>query len=86
MENETNCTNCRYYLAHYIKRNTKYYNIHTINGNNKNRHKKRLPELCELWEDIAIKKEERKKSIKETLESMSERLNVIAMILKDDTE
>jgi hypothetical protein len=35
-------------------------------------------------EDIAIKKEERKQSIKETLKFMSYRLDEIALYLKDD--
>jgi len=61
---------------------------HCVNRNNKNRHKKRFDSLdvCELWENIEIKKEERKRAIKETLEWMADKLEEITMILKDDKE
>ena len=57
-----------------------------MSGNNKSRHsKKAYPyEVCEFWENTAALKEERKRDIKETVEWMSERLNEILEILKDD--
>ena len=73
-ENEKSCKNCRYYLQHYIKYNTQFVNVccgHCINPNFKNSRKTRPLELCGFWENIEIKKEERKKSIKQTLEFMS---------------
>ncbi len=82
---EKTCTNCRYYSQHYSKQNTRYDIVccgHCINKNNK----KMKPIPCEYWEDVAIKKEERKESIKDTIRFMSERLNDIAMILQDDEE
>jgi len=89
IKNEKSCKNCRYFLQHYIKDNIRYSKIfcgHCINPNFKNSRKPRPLEICELWEDIAIKKEERKTSIKETLNFMSKSLNEIAQILKDDIE
>lgn len=86
--NEKTCTNCRYYSQHFSKQGTRYNKIHCGHCLHKNIKKyKRCPlELCEDWEDIAIQKDERKKSIKETLEFISERLNDIVMILKEDIE
>ena len=81
---EKRCENCRYFLQHYIKQNSRFFNVccgHCINQSNK----KMTPlKTCEFWEDIAIAKEERKRSIMNTLEFMSERLNEIAIILSDD--
>ena len=54
---------------------------HCMNRNNK----KMTPlGICENWEDITIKKNERKAAIKETLEFIAEKLNEITIILKDD--
>ena len=93
MEKEINqeklCGNCRYYLEHYIKQNTNYRKIlcgHCTNRNYFDGRKKRPLETCEYWETVEIKKEERKKRIKETLEFMAESLNQIVLILKDDEE
>lgn len=82
------CENCRYYSQHYSKQGTRYNKVycgHCLHKNIKN-YKKLSLKPCEYWEDITIQKEERKKSIKEILEFMSERLNDITMILKDDNE
>jgi len=86
---EKTCENCRYFLHHYIKQCTRYTQIfcgHCINQNNKDRHKKKPIEICGFWETVEIQKEARKKSIKETLTFMSEQLNEITMILKDDVD
>lgn len=82
---EKSCKNCCYYSQHYTKQGTRYHTVfcgHCLNRNNK----KMKPVFCELWEDMAILKEERRQSIKEVLIDMSDRLNEIALILKDDTE
>lgn len=87
VKKENCCKNCRYYSQHYSKQSTRYNTVHCGHCLHKNINYKKYPrEFCEYWEDIAIQKEERKKSIKETLEFMSERLNEIAIILKDDAE
>jgi len=41
-------------------------------------------ESCEFWDDTAVKKEERRKSIKETLELVAARLAEISVILEDE--
>lgn len=87
--NEKTCQNCRNYSQHYSKLGTKYIAVfcgHCLKRKNNAKRKSRPFEACEYWEDIAIKKEERKKSINETLERMSQRLEEIAAVLKDDTE
>lgn len=86
---EKKCENCQYYVAHYAKLNTSYFYIHNghcINLNHRARQKKHEPVLCEYWEDIIIKKEDRKRGIKEAIILMSERLDELTMILKDDNE
>lgn len=86
--NEKICRNCRYYSQHYSKQSTRYIAVHCGHCLHKNikKFKKRPLEFCEYWEDIAVQKEERKKSIKETIEFMSECLNDIALILETDKE
>lgn len=83
---EKTCQTCRYHSQHYSKRNTGYGNVccgHCLHNSNIRR--KPLGS-CEHWENIEIKKQERKLSIIETINSMSERLNEIAAILKDDLQ
>jgi len=89
VKTENTCINCRFFSQHYSKQGTSYKTVncgHCLNHNNKNKFSKCPIKICDFWEDITIKKEERKKSIKDTLEFMSERLNEIAIILKDDNE
>ena len=89
MKENQKCINCYYYSHHYSKQGVGYHTVdcgHCMNVNNKDRRKKRTAEFCNLWEDIKIKKEERKKSIKETLEFMSARLEQISILLRDDME
>jgi len=84
--NMKSCKNCRYFSQHYSIQGTGYHTVgcgHCLNSENK---KKRPYDLCDLWEDIAVRKEERKKSIEETLRYMSERINDIAIILANDDE
>lgn len=89
-DNEKSCDNCRFYVAYYVKRNMCYapiYKGHCVHENIiRSRRKEKELTLCEFWEDVSTKKEERKKSIKETLELMSGRLNEMVLILKDDKE
>ena len=89
---EKSCENCRYFLQHFTSGNTCYFAVNCGHCKNRtNRENKKMKEItpystCELWEDIQIRKAERKKAIKETLETMAEKLNEIAMILKEDED
>lgn len=86
LDKEKSCKNCRYYSQHYTKQGTRYNTVfcgHCLHKDVRN-YKRRPLELCENWEDIAIKKEERKRDIKEAIIVMSERLEELTMILKDD--
>lgn len=83
---QRSCNNCRYYSQHYSKQGTKFRTVncgHCLYKSVRN-YKSRPLVLCEHWEDIAVKKEERKESIIETLRYMAEHINEIAVILKDD--
>ena len=84
---EKACKNCRYFSQHYFKRNTMYDKVccgHCLNPNGKNKKKNDPSGVCEYWEAITVRKEERKQSIKETIEFMCGRLNEMAMLLEDD--
>lgn len=90
---EKTCENCRYFSHHYAKDNTSYHTVccgHCLNrelDKKENKNKKRPYNVaCEFWETIAIKKEERKEAIKDTLQRMAQRIDEIAMILKDDED
>lgn len=85
---EKSCQSCRYYSQHYTKQGTRYDNVHCGHCLHKNSrdYKRRPLKFCEYWEDIAIKKEERKHDIIEAIILMSERLDELAMILKDDMQ
>ena len=83
MENEKSCTNCKYYVQYYIKNRLKFSKI--SHGHCSKNIRKKLV-LCKFWEDIETKKEYRKKKIKEMLSDMTESLNQIALVLKDDEE
>lgn len=85
---EKRCENCRYYSNHFSKQGTRIDNVHCGHCLHKKiRNYKRQPlELCENWETIEIQKEERKRDIEEAIIAISERLDEIALILKDDME
>ena len=84
---DKNCRNCRYFLQHYVKH--KRYILKVECGSCKKRHRLKCGELrknCDKWEPIEIQKEERRKSIKETLQNMEKSLEDIKLILQSDEE
>lgn len=88
VKSKKSCKNCRYYSQHYSKQGTRYNTVccgHCLHKRVRN-YKSRPLELCEYWEDMAIKKEERKRNIKEAIIDMSGRLYELTKILKDDIE
>lgn len=84
------CKNCRYYLEHYVKLDSRFETLHEGHCINKDlngryiRNKFRLHDNCGYWEADDVRKAERKESIGIILKSMAQRLNEIAVILKDD--
>lgn len=85
---ENNCRNCKYYLEHYIKKNSFYKPIggHCINDElnaTRTKNKYALQDNCSYWEQDD-RQEQRIKRIKKALIEMSERINDILNILKDD--
>jgi len=80
------CSSCKYFIQHYAKIGLKIRAVNCGFCNTHSNKKKQKFDVCSYWEDAAVQKEERKKSVKETLELISERLNDIAMILNDDKE
>ncbi|MDE6105049.1 MAG: hypothetical protein K2G38_05165 [Clostridia bacterium] len=92
MENSKDCENCRYFLKHYAKYPSNYLKYLGC-GHCANRKKvKRVTDrkiitngkACELWEPQKIQDDERKESIKNTIQRMHKKLNDIALILSDE--
>ncbi len=85
---EQNCENCRYYLQHYAKIDTYFTKVfcgHCTNPLAKARDKrKKYNIVCEHWEPIEIREQERKEAIERTLRNMAKQIESIAMILKDN--
>jgi hypothetical protein len=85
---EQTCENCRYYLQHYAKIDTCFTKVfcgHCTNTLAKARDKrKKYHIVCEHWEPIEIREQERKEAIERTLRNMAKQIESIAMILKDD--
>lgn len=91
MARKNGCKNCRYYVEHYIKENTRYSPIggHCTNDTvieSRKRDKYRLQADCSYWESNESGKSERKERIKETLRRIEEQLEQIAMLLKEDED
>jgi len=92
MNEEKTCENCRYFIQHYAKGNTKRTLMlkvgcgHCYNG--KGVYDKRRgyldKKVCELWEPVETLIAERKENILTVLRGMAEDLKNIAFILKDD--
>lgn len=91
MENqiEQKCSNCKFYIAHYIKRFSQLIEIngHCVNEewekiNRRNNH--RLHDNCPFWEHEISKIEERRESIEDTVRFMKSRLDEMLFILTDD--
>ena len=89
IKEEKTCENCRYFSQHYAKDNTSYHSIccgHCLNRElaQKDKKKRQYIRACEFWEPVEIRKEERKECIKNTLRFMAQRIEEIAMILKEE--
>lgn len=86
------CKTCKFFLQHYIKRNSTFVNIncgHCVNSQlNSSRVKKKyeLHPNCEFWESNEGKIVERREHIKEVIKHMEEHLNEIAIILKGEAD
>lgn len=81
------CQSCKYYKEHYIISGTSLMPIggHCVNKKLVNFHRRNpyaLQENCDKWEDNFSVKKERHRSIKETIEFISERLNRLVEILE----
>ena len=88
-QNEKSCKNCKFYVAHYIKRR---YELSAIGGHcvNEELRPKRLKdrgklfENCEHWQPDDEVKTARYLSIEQCINKMRRHLEQIAAILKDD--
>lgn len=89
---EKSCTNCKYYIEHYVcSMSTQFFPIggHCVNTALNPPHKRKRYELhdnCEHWEINDSVKEKRKKSIEEVLRSMEKHLSDIKSILEIDNK
>lgn len=84
------CKTCKFFLQHYIKKNTTFWSIncgHCVNrqlNGPRVKNKYALHQNCEFWESGEGNKAERLENIKEVLRDIKKHLNEIAIILKDD--
>lgn len=94
MDNNKNCCdNCRYFLKHYVNYNGDYKVLptcgHCVNNNFTKSQRDKIvarERKCEFWEPHEIQTEQHRKSIKEVLRSMADRIEQIADILQKDEE
>lgn len=94
MKEERKCENCRYFLRHYVQDEMRYIRTddgHCVNQSlswreKRKRFGKRYRTACEFWETVEIREEKRKEKIDSVLRVMSERIEEIAMILKQEEE
>ena len=87
MENTQKCISCKFYIEHYVISGKVLRPIGGHCSNNdlkksRNVNKFALQENCDKWEDNSSVKKERHRSINETIEFMSERLNQLVEILE----
>ncbi|MDE6104516.1 MAG: hypothetical protein K2G38_02355 [Clostridia bacterium] len=92
MDNIKTCENCRYFIKHYAKYPSDFL-LYLDCGHCVNIKKiKRVTDIktlannkaCELWEPHAIQTEQRKEKILNSIRKMQNKLDEIAMLLKDD--
>lgn len=96
MKKETisnNCNNCAYCVKHYANWRGKYYEVtgcrHCTNRELTTRERKqRMNDIvvCEHWQPMEIQVQKRREYIQETLKDMSDCLQDIATILKEDNK
>ena len=90
MEQEKMCENCKFFLLHYVKSETKFTPIAYGHCTNQDipwkvrKHNMPRNNCCEKWESSAELKQENKESIKKALKSMRSALMHIEQILADD--
>ena len=94
MSEEKTCKNCRYFLQHYVKGNSRLTFVQatncghcTNNGIAYNSHSKYpYVNYCGLWEPIEIQNNRRNESIKSTLRDICEYLEQIATLLNIEND
>lgn len=91
IEIEQKCSNCKFYVAHYIKRYSQLIEIkgHCANGewskiNRRNDY--RLHDNCPFWEHEISKIKERRERVEDAIRGIKERLEEMLFILTDDTK
>lgn len=83
------CKNCSHFLQHYASVTHFYYPVmcgHCLKRVLTPKERRSFPfsTACEDWEPIEIRKEARKKSVKEVLENISHRLDDIASMFENE--
>ena len=91
MEQKKSCSNCKFFILHYIIDRTRFKGIncgHCYNRRLSGKTNRNFPFLtgCEKWEPDEENKIERKQDIIKTIEQMCERLDHIEQILTEDTK
>lgn len=87
-DEKTTCKDCRFFLQHYAKIDTRYHSIYCGYCLDREQGKKRniqpYSKACGLWQPIEIQKEEEKTAIKAALLKMARQVEEICAVLSDD--
>ena len=95
MKNEKKtCENCKYFLQHYVRSYAIYHKVccghcthHDLPRKERSaRDCSKIYRACSLWESNEPLKAERREYITDVLYNMAQRVEDIAVILKDDME
>lgn len=95
MNTDKICGNCKHYLRHYFKEGTHFHPIclgHCINllrrekPSEKNKYLRNHKKGCELWELKEDNSKEQKISVAFMLKDISDRINELNEVLKDEPE
>ena len=84
MKKQGTCTNCTYYMAHYIIGNAQLVEIdgHCMNKDRGQLEvRDRLKSRCPLFEESVGKEEKQREDIGQTLRGIKKQIDEIAMIL-----
>lgn len=88
-EKNNTCENCRFFYQHYIKSSQRYTKTccgHCVHLYGKRLFNKSFFKVCKFWEEQEPKSKKQRENIKETIYRITDCLNAIYSILKDDDE
>lgn len=87
MEQSKQCGNCRYFSQYYVKLEHRFMSVYSGRCKLKAMNSKALSSnetACEKWETAEIEIQHRKKTVREAIIDISEKLDRIAEVLFDE--